>query len=97
MFRIIWLFLSYLVVVRHWEVGSNGQPSRPNGRISAKNLKSSFSEAKMLDDVKHLDRLVQRSGLGILIDDQVDVAGKECQLSLFALIWNSLLVAKDNN
>jgi hypothetical protein len=47
--------------------------------------------------VEHLDRLVQRSGLSILIDDQVDVAGKECQLSLFTLIWNSLLVAKDNN
>ena len=28
----------------------------------------------MLDDVEHLHRLVQRPGLSVLVDDQVDVA-----------------------
>ena len=32
-----------------------------------------LTQAEMLDDVEHLDGLVERSRLGLLVDDEIDV------------------------
>lgn len=67
------LHQSYLVVIGHPQVGTDGEPTGADSRIPAEDLQPAFSKTKVFDDMKHFDRFVQRSRLCILVNDQVYV------------------------
>ena len=61
------------VKVTAGQVGSDGQPARPDGAVPAKQVKTPSAQAEVFDDVEDLDGFL-RAAIGlILVDDQVYV------------------------
>ena len=52
---------------------TDGEPARPDARVSAEDVEAPLAEAKVLGDVKHLHRLLEGPRLRLLVDDEVDV------------------------
>lgn len=61
------------VEIRVGQLGSDGQPSRPNALVAPENVQTSSAQAKVFDDVKQFDGLVVTAKLLFLRDDQVNV------------------------
>lgn len=72
------------------QIRSDGEPTRSDGHVSAKDVQTATAQAEVFNDVEYLLGLLDTAKLGLFRDDQVDVDVGVYEVAVGASAYSAL-------